>query len=114
MANGEILGWVSRRFYMLGLVDGPPVMSLPKFIVGMLFALAIVVAWSYADGASLGTTLIRVVACAVIIQVGYFLMVYVMVARSAPTSADKAREAERSLSADKAAEAEKFSARRLH
>jgi len=99
---------------MLGLVDGPPVMSLPKFIVGMLFALAIVVAWSYADGASLGTTLIRVVACAVIIQVGYFLMVYVMVARSAPTSADKAREAERSLSADKAAEAEKFSARRLH
>lgn len=90
-------------------------MSLPKFIVGMLFALVIVVAWSYANGASLATTLIRVVICAVIIQVGYFLMVYVMVARSAPTSADKAREAERGLSADKAAEGEKFSARRsLH
>ena len=97
---------------MLGLVDGTSAMSLPKFIVGMLFALAIVVAWSYAGGASFGTILVRVVACAIIIQVGYFLLVYVMVARSAPTSADKAREAERSLNADKASEGEKFSARR--
>ena len=64
------------------------------------------------DGASLGTTLVRVIVCAVIIQLGYFLLVYVMVARSAPTSADKAREAERNLGADKAAEGEKFSARR--
>ncbi|TIW14657.1 MAG: exopolysaccharide production repressor exox, partial [Mesorhizobium sp.] len=37
-------------------------MSLPKFIVGMIFALAIVVAWSCFDGASLDTTLFRAVA----------------------------------------------------
>ncbi|TJW31493.1 MAG: exopolysaccharide production repressor exox, partial [Mesorhizobium sp.] len=36
-------------------------MSLPKFIVGMLFALAIVVAWSFIEGDSPGTTVLRVV-----------------------------------------------------
>jgi exopolysaccharide production repressor protein len=78
----------------------------------MIFALAIVVAWCYLDGASPGTTMFRVIVCAVIIQVGYFLLVYLMVARSVPTSAEKAREAERTPSADKVAEGEKFSARR--
>jgi exopolysaccharide production repressor protein len=97
---------------MLGPVDGPLGMSLPRFIIGMIFALAIVVAWSYFDGASFGTTIVRVIACAVIIQVGYFLLVYVMVARSAPTSAYKVGGAERNQSAEKAAEGEKFSARR--
>jgi exopolysaccharide production repressor protein len=97
---------------MLASVDGSTVMSLPKFIVGMMFALAIVVAWSYFDGASVGTMALRAVICAVIIQVGYFLLVFVMVARGAPTPADKIREAERSLGAPKAAEGEKFSARR--
>jgi exopolysaccharide production repressor protein len=87
-------------------------MSLPKFIIGMLFALAIVVVWSYLDGSSLVATFVRVVACAVVIQVGYFLLVYFMVARSAPTSADKIREAERSLGADNTAEGEKLTARR--
>ena len=113
MANGEILGWVSHRFCMLGPVDGPPTMSLPKFVIGMVFALAIVVAWSYFDGASLSTTVLRVIGCAVLIQIGYFLLVYVMIARSAPTSADRARGAERSLSAEKASEGEKLSARRI-
>jgi len=112
MANGEILGWVSHRFCMLGPVDGPPTMSLPKFVIGMVFALAIVVAWSYFDGASLSTTVLRVIGCAVLIQIGYFLLVYVMIARSAPTSADRARDAERSLGAEKASEGEKLSARR--
>ncbi|TIT91825.1 MAG: exopolysaccharide production repressor exox, partial [Mesorhizobium sp.] len=55
-------------------------MSLPKFIVGMIFALAIVVGWSYFDGASLGTIIMRTVICAVVIQVGYFLLVYAMIA----------------------------------
>ncbi|TJW38643.1 MAG: exopolysaccharide production repressor exox, partial [Mesorhizobium sp.] len=50
--------------------------------------------------------------CAVIIQLGYFLLVFVMVARSVPTSADKVRGAGRNLKADKAAEGEKFGARR--
>ena len=90
-------------------------MSLPKFIIGMAFALAIVIAWSYLDGASVATTLVRVVACAVIIQVGYFVLVYIMVARSAPTPADKIRDAERKLNSTEAAEGEKLSARRsLH
>ncbi|MER9652834.1 exopolysaccharide production repressor exox [Mesorhizobium sp. M0152] len=91
-------------------------MSLPKFIVGMIFALAIVVAWSWLGGASVGTTLLRVILCAVAIQVGYFVLVYAMIARSAPTPADRARDAERKLSSTEVAEGEKLgSARRgLH
>lgn len=90
-------------------------MSLPKFIIGMIFALAIVVAWSYLGGASFGTTLIRVIGCAIVIQLGYFLLVFVMVARNAPMPADKIRDAERKLSSTEAADGEKFSARRsLH
>ncbi|BCG84147.1 exopolysaccharide production repressor ExoX protein [Mesorhizobium sp. 113-3-9] len=92
------------------------VMSLPKFIVGMLFALAIVVAWSWLGGASLGTTLLRLVICAAVIQAGYFVLVYAMIARSAPTHADRLREAERKLSSPEVPEGEKLgSARRsLH
>ncbi|MDX8477195.1 exopolysaccharide production repressor protein [Mesorhizobium sp. VK24D] len=84
-------------------------MSLPKFIVGMIFALSIVAGWSYVDGASLGTILMRAVICAVIIQVGYFLLVFAMIARSTPTPADKIREADRGI---KVAEGEKLTARR--
>ncbi|MGX8010524.1 exopolysaccharide production repressor exox [Mesorhizobium sp. ORM8.1] len=76
-------------------------MSLPKFIVGMVFALAIVVGWSYFDGASLGAIVIRAVVCAAIIQAGYFLLVFAMVARSAPVPADKTREAEHGTILDK-------------
>jgi exopolysaccharide production repressor protein len=90
-------------------------MSLPKFIIGMVFALAIVIAWSYLGGASALTTLVRVVVCAVIIQVGYFVIVYIMVARSAPTPADKIRDAERKLNSTEATDGEKLGARRsLH
>ncbi len=79
----------------------------------MIFALAIVVSWSWIDGASLGTTLLRVVICAVVIQAGYFALVYAMIARSAPTPADRLREAERKLSSTDVAEGEKLgSARR--
>lgn len=82
----------------------------------MIFALAIIVGWSWIDSASLGTTLLRVIICAVIIQAGYFVLVYAMIARSAPTPADRLREAERKLSAPDVAESEKLgSARRsLH
>jgi exopolysaccharide production repressor protein len=83
-------------------------MSLPKFIVGMIFALAIVVAWSWLGGASLGTTLLRVIICAVIIQVGYFVLVYAMIVKSAPTPADRLREAERKLSSADVTEGEKL------
>jgi len=94
---------------MLVSVDGPTSMSLPKFIVGMIFALAIVVGWSYFDAASFGTIIMRAVICAVIIQVGYFLLVYAMIARGRPMSADKAREADRGI---RVAEGEKLTARR--
>ena len=82
----------------------------------MVFALAIVVAWSWLGGASLGTTLLRVIICAVIIQVGYFVLVYAMIVKSAPTPADRLREAERKLSSADVTEGEKLgSARRsLH
>ena len=90
-------------------------MSLPKFIIGMMFALAIVIGWSYFDGASLGTIVLRVVMCAVIIQAGYFLLVFAMVGGVTPTPADKVREADRATILDKVAESEKLSARRsLH
>lgn len=90
-------------------------MSLPKFIVGMMFALAIVVGWSYFDGASPATILLRAVICAVIIQAGYFLLVFAMVDRAKPTSVDKAREADRGTILNKVAKSEKLGARRsLH
>jgi exopolysaccharide production repressor protein len=90
-------------------------MALPKFIVGMIFALAIVVGWSWLGGASIGTILVRVIICAVIIQAGYFVLVYAMIARSAPTPADMARDAERKLNTTEVAEGDKLGARRsLH
>ncbi|TPL15250.1 exopolysaccharide production repressor exox [Mesorhizobium sp. B2-4-11] len=91
-------------------------MSLPKFIVGMIFALAIVVGWSWLGGASIDTTLLRVIICAVVIQAGYFVLVYALIARSAPTPADRTREAERKLSSAEVAEGEKLggAGRSLH
>ncbi|TPN89772.1 exopolysaccharide production repressor exox [Mesorhizobium sp. CU2] len=87
-------------------------MSLSKFIVGMTFALAIVIGWSYFDGASAGTILIRAVICAVIIQAGYFLLVFAMIAGGTPTPADKIRGTGRGTILDKVAEGEKLGAGR--
>jgi exopolysaccharide production repressor protein len=95
---------------MFASVEGPVNMSLQKFIIGMVFALAIVVGWSYFDGASLGTILIRAVVCAVIIQAGYFLLVFATIARSPPTSAEKTRDAERGTILD--TDGDKLGARR--
>ncbi|MFA6157555.1 exopolysaccharide production repressor exox [Mesorhizobium sp.] len=90
-------------------------MALPKFIVGMLFALAIVVGWSWLGGASMGTTLVRVIVCAIVIQAGYFVLVYALIATSPPTPADMARDAERKLKSSEVGEGEKLGARRsLH
>ena len=97
---------------MLVSVEGPANMSLPKFILGMMFALAIVIGWSYFDGAPASTILLRAVVCAVIIQAGYFLLVFAMIGRATPTSADKVREADRGAVLNKVAESEKLSARR--
>jgi len=100
---------------MLVSVEGPANMSLPKFIVGMMFALAIVIGWSIVDSASAGTIVMRAIVCAAIIQAGYFLLVYVMIARSTPTPASKVRDADRGAILNNVAKGEKLGARRsLH
>lgn len=50
-------------------------MSLPKFVVGLVLVILAVGVWSAIDSASAGTILLRVVVSAVVIQVGYFLIV---------------------------------------
>jgi exopolysaccharide production repressor protein len=54
-------------------------MTLPKFIIGMTFAIFCVSIWSYLDSASAGTLLLRAVVCAILLQVGYFAIVLAMV-----------------------------------
>ncbi|WP_269930286.1 exopolysaccharide production repressor protein [Aminobacter sp. HY435] len=73
-------------------------MTLPKFILGLAIVIAIVFLWSYFDAASWGTILLRVVICAVILQIGYFLAVVAMVTRAprpaaTPTSSKSPAEA---------------------
>ncbi|WP_292164681.1 hypothetical protein [Mesorhizobium sp.] len=109
-SHGEGRLGVGQSSILPEQVDGLSGMSLPKFIVGMIFALAIVVAGSLLGGASLGTTLFRVIACAIVIQLGYFLLVFAMVVRNAPASADRILDIERKLGSTE--DGEKFSARR--
>lgn len=79
-------------------------MSLPKFIIGLLFVVTVVGVWSYLDSAAVGVTLLRVVACALILQIGYFLVVCLMVLRNRPESARAAPDAGQSTGAQQAAE----------
>jgi exopolysaccharide production repressor protein len=74
-------------------------MSAPKFAIGMLFVLAVVAVWSLMDSASWTTVLLRVVIGAVVLQVGYFLIVLAMVA--------KERKPARKAAADKPADPER-------
>jgi exopolysaccharide production repressor protein len=97
---------------MLAPVDGAAAMSLPKFVIGLVFALAIVIGWSYASGAATGAIVIRAIVCAVVIQAGYFVLIYAMIARNRPTSAGKVRPADRGIVLDKVAEGENLTARR--
>lgn len=59
-------------------------MTLPKFVLGMAIVFAIVTLWSFVDSAGWGTILLRIIFCAAILQVGYFLAVLAMVLRSGP------------------------------
>jgi len=59
--------------------------TLPKFIFGMVLVAAAVAGWSVIDQASFGTILLRIVICAIVLQVGYFLFVLVMVMRERST-----------------------------
>jgi exopolysaccharide production repressor protein len=66
-------------------------MTLPKFIVGMIFVITCVAMWSYFDRASLGVTLLRAVICAIVLQVGYFIIVLGMIFAGSPNRADVAQ-----------------------
>lgn len=57
-------------------------MTLYKFLAGMVFVTIFVATWSYFDSASAWVILLRVVICAVVLQIGYFLVVVAMVATS--------------------------------
>jgi len=61
-------------------------MTLPKFIIGMIFVVAAVAVWSLLDSATWGVVLLRAVVCAVVLQIGYFLVVLTMVARESRKS----------------------------
>jgi exopolysaccharide production repressor protein len=56
-------------------------MSAAKFVIGMLIVVAIVTVWSLLDAAPWETVLLRAVICAVVLQLGYFLVVLVLVGR---------------------------------
>ena len=56
-------------------------MSAAKFIIGMLAVVAIVTIWSVFDAAPWGTIALRAIASAVILQIGYFLVVLFLVGR---------------------------------
>ncbi|HWK65868.1 MAG TPA: exopolysaccharide production repressor protein [Rhizobiaceae bacterium] len=57
-------------------------MSFPRFLVGMVSVLLVFAVTTYAMTGSLGSTLLQTVICAVLIQVGYFLAILFLVARS--------------------------------
>ena len=60
-----------------------PVWPIPvqKFIIAMLFCMAIVMIWSFLESASGWTIFWRAVICAVILQAAYFAGVLVLVAK---------------------------------
>jgi exopolysaccharide production repressor protein len=64
-------------------------MSLPKFLIGMAAVCGVVALWSVLDDASLGTVFLRVIICAALIQLGYFLCVLVLVGREPETETEK-------------------------
>lgn len=86
-------------------------MSLPKFVIGLIFTVSIVAIWSCLDAVPVGTVLLRMAACAVILQLGYFLIVLAMVARSKPGPA-KLHDKRKTSKADHSAEADEFNGKR--
>lgn len=81
-------------------------MTLGKFIAGMTFVIVVVAIWSLLDSASFGVIVLRVIVCALVLQVGYFLAVLGMVALNRPRGmagvhAAKPGEKTGSVAADK-------------
>jgi len=79
-------------------------MSAPKFAIGMLFVVAIVAVWSILDAAPWSAVLLRVVIVAVVLQVGYFLVVLAMVSRQKRPTKQAAGKAVQSDRASKVRE----------
>ena len=73
-------------------------MRLMSFVFGMVLAASMVVGWSVASGAGVGTTLLRLGLCLRVVQVGYALSVGLMAARE--RREHRAREAERAGEAE--------------
>lgn len=57
-------------------------MSLPRFLVGMLSVLMVFAVSTYVATGSIGTVLVQTLICAVLLQLGYFLVVLFLVART--------------------------------
>ncbi|WP_192180658.1 hypothetical protein [Mesorhizobium amorphae] len=70
-------------------------MSLPKFVVGMIFVVATVAVWSYLETAMIGIVLLRMVSCAIMLQIGYFLIIFAMVVMSRRQSGQEATAPDR-------------------
>lgn len=67
-------------------------MNLPKFLVGMVAVVLLIAVWSYFDGASSGVIAIRMGVTALLLQIGYFLIVFLMVLISPKSGLDQKKE----------------------
>lgn len=70
-------------------------MSLPKFVVGMIFVVATLAACSYLETATIAVVLLRMVSCAIMLQIGYFLLIFAMVVMSRHQSGQQATAQDR-------------------
>jgi exopolysaccharide production repressor protein len=107
MAGQHSGGFDSGGHFVAGLAEGSWqggfVLTLPKFIFGMLLVVVAVSIWTAIDGYSLSAVIMRAIACAVILQVGYFVYVLVMVGRERPelTSAKRREQVEKTFPAER-------------
>lgn len=85
-------------------------MSFPRFLVGMVSVLLVFAVSTYAMTGSLGSTLWQTLICAVLIQLGYFLIVLILVARGERETVSRPRDAYRR----KAARSDSFAAKVRH
>lgn len=66
-------------------------MSLPRFILGMLSSLLVFAVATFFITHSIWTTLLGTLLCALVIQVGYFLVVLFLVFRDPKSGKDRVR-----------------------
>lgn len=61
-------------------------MTLPKFVLGLVLVCLAVSIWSAIDGFDFVTILIRFIICAIVLQLGYFCWVFALVRRERQSS----------------------------